>query len=338
MRIVVDLVHPADVNFYKNAIKLLIEKGEDVILVVRSRGILVSILEREIDLPINIIGKHYSSLFGKIFGAIKRDINLFYFFKKLDIDISTSFSPHPCRASRILGKPSIVFDDDYVYKLTFYLSKIFATRFVIPDSIPSYGKNIYKYHGFKELAYLHPQYYKSNKKILNKYELEKDKYIFVREIAGVSLDYKKSVMDLSKITKSLVKEGFKVILSLEDKSRKELFIDHCVILKEPIEDIYSLLKYSAFTISSGDTMAREASLLGTPSIYTGGRALPVDEDLIKNKCMFKVDELNNVEDIAKNIIKSNWKIKVQNIIKQKIENEWDDTTEIIINNLYACKK
>jgi len=338
MRIIVDLVHPADVNFYKNAIKIIQSRGDEIILTVRSRGILVSILERELNIPINIIGRHYPSLITKVFGTLKRDIDLLSFMINTKADISTSFSPHPCRASKLLGLPSIIFDDDYIYRLTFNLQKLFATRLIIPDLIPAYGHNIFKYSGFKELAYLHPKYFNGNINTLDEYGLKKQEYIFIREIAGVSLDYKNAVTDLVRITEELAREGLKIVLSLEDKSRKRLFCNDCIILEEPVGDIYSLLKYSALTISGGDTMAREATLLGTPSIYTGGRRLPVDEELIKDKCMYKVDVLEDVLRIAKNIIKNEDKNRISSLITNRIENDWEDTTEVILKHLYDFKQ
>ena len=35
--------------------------------------------------------------------------------------------------------------------------------------------------------------------------------------------------------------------------------------------MHTLLYYAKCVISSGDTVAREAALLGTPAIYIGGR-------------------------------------------------------------------
>lgn len=338
MRIAIDFVHPADVNFFKNAINLIIQNGDDVFLTVRSRGILVSILQKEIGMPINIIGNHQSSIIGKVVYTIIRDFNLLSFYKKNNIDISMGFSPHTCRASKVLGIPSVVFDDDYVYKLTFTLQKLFATRLIIPKSIPAFGKNIYKYNGFKELAYLHPLYYTSTHDILDEYGLKKNEYIFIREISGISLDYRNAVSDLRFVIKELINEGFKIVLSLEDKSRKDLFSENCIILEEPVGDIYSLLKYSALTISAGDTMAREATLLGTPSIYTGGRVLPVDSVLIENRCMYKIDELSNIVKTTRTIIRNDVKKDVGIIINHKIKHEWENTTEVILKHLYGFLK
>ena len=192
MKVIIDIDHPAAINFYKNAINILAEKGTEVEIAVRPRGNILSILQKELPgFHFEIIGKYYSSISGKIIGYIERELGLIHYLSKTNFDISTGFGSEICYASRILGKPSVIFEDDYEYKLTFYLSKFAATRFIMPDYIPASGRNIYKYRGLKELAYLHPKYFKPNKKILDQYKLKPNEYVFIREIANTSLNYRK---------------------------------------------------------------------------------------------------------------------------------------------------
>ena len=334
MNIVIDFVHPADVNFYKNAINILMKRKVEINLIVRPRGKLISILQKELPyINFKIIGKHYSNIYGKIFGLIKRDLGVIFYLNKIDFDVSTSLGFQICHASRILGKPSVVFEDDYEYKIPFYLAKFSATRHVMPECIPATGKNIYKYNGLKELAYLHPRYFKPNKKILEQYKLRPQEYVFIREIANTSLNYKGSSAKLHEITEHLEEMGFQIVVSLENKSLIERFKKNCIILEEPVEDIYSLLKFAALTISSGDTMARESCLVGTPTIYTGGRDMYVNKELIRKECMFKVDDIEKVPITIKYILENDLKRDVERIIEHAIMYEWDDTTEVIVENL-----
>jgi predicted glycosyltransferase len=120
---------------------------------------------------------------------------------------------------------------------------------------------------------------------------------------------------------------------LNNKSLIERFKKNCIILEEPVEDIYSLLKFAALTISSGDTMARESCLVGTPTIYTGGRDMYVNKELIRKECMFKVDDIEQVPITVKYILENDMKKHIERIIGHAIKHEWEDTTEIIIENL-----
>ena len=334
MKVIIDIDHPAAINFYKNAINILAEKGTEVEIAVRPRGNILSILQKELPgFHFEIIGKYYSSISGKIIGYIERELGLIHYLSKTNFDISTGFGSEICYASRILGKPSVIFEDDYEYKLTFYLSKFAATRFIMPDYIPASGRNIYKYRGLKELAYLHPKYFKPNKKILDQYKLKPNEYVFIREIANTSLNYRKISSRLYEIIRYLEEIGFQSIVSIEDESLIRRFKKNCIVLEEPVEDIYSLLSFAALTISSGDTMARESCLVGTPTIYTGGRNMSVNKELIKRKCMFKVDNMEELRNIIKYINENNLKDDVKEIVDYYIKYEWDDVTKIIVENL-----
>ena len=61
-----------------------------------------------------------------------------------------------------------------------------------------------------------------------------------------------------------------------------------VVEKRQIEDIHSLIYYSAGLVSSGDSMAREAALLGVPAYYLGIRY-----DMPANAAAAKVANLQN---------------------------------------------
>jgi predicted glycosyltransferase len=337
MKIIFDLHHPADINFFKNSIHLLLNKGINIELTVRTRGRLIKILQKELpDIPYMVIGKHHSGISMKLFGGFKRELELLFYLKKINYDVGIAFGPEICFVSKILGKPSIVFGDDYEYKLSFYLSKFAATCFSVPDCIPATGGNLYKFKGLKELAYLHPKYFKPNKKILDQYGLKSNEYVFLREIANTSLNYRNISSWLHTISEYLRKMNFQVLISLEDKSLINKFKD-CIVLEEPIEDIYSLLCFAALTISSGDTMARESCLVGTPTIYTGGRDMYVNNELIRKKCMFKIDNPLNVIPMIKYIVENDLKNKVIETINYNIKYEWEDVTEIIVDNILGLK-
>lgn len=334
MKIIVDVYHPADVNFYKNAINIFEKRGIEVELTVRPRGELISILQKELpNVHFKIIGKYYSTISGKIFGYIKRVLELVHYLSKINFDIGTGFGSQICYASRFLGKPSVAFQDEYEYKLPFYLSKIAATCYVIPEYIPINGKNVYKYRGLKELAYLHPKYFKPNKKILERYELEPNGYVFIRKVANTSLNYRGVIPKFHKIISYLKERGFQIVLSLEDKSLINKYKENCIILEEPVDDIYSLLSFAALTISSGDTMARESCLVGTPTIYTGGRIMSVNKELLEKGCMFKRDNFPEIQNTINYIIENDLKKHVKNIIADNIKYRWDDITEKIVESI-----
>lgn len=334
--VIIDILHYPHINFYKHAIETLAEKNINVHVILRPRGNLVNIFQKECpDVSFVLIGRHKKNLFGKMRDMIGRDVAFLFYLNKTKNNVGTAAgSINLSHASFFLRKPSIIFIDDVEYRLVNCLIRPFVTWFIVPQCIPARGKNLLKYNGFKELAYLHPNHFKQNKKALDQYNINPYEYVFIREVSSASLNYRKLEMGkLSKIVDYLKQMDLKIVLSIEDKSLINLFKDHCIILKEPVEDIHSLLHFAALTISSGDSMVRESCLVGTPAIYTGGRDMAINNELIKMSCMFKVEDENYLEETIKYLIENDIKKEVKTKIKYAIEHEWVDTTQVILDVL-----
>jgi|GEM_PF-1177503 len=337
MKLIVDMWHPAGVNFYKNAIRIL---GNEYccnpeFLVLR-RGRLIQILQKECpDVPFTVIGQHKTSMLSKILDLARRDLRVLYHLRHREFSVATcigglSISP----VAWLLRKPSVIFEDDIDPRAGFWLYRHFSTRVVLPSHIPVNGRNIFKYSGFKELAYLHPNYFEPQKESLKRYGLENCDFVFIREVSSSSLNYRDLVMgQLSKICPYLKALGFKIVLSLEEKSLREQFEEECIILEEPVEDIFSLLHFATLTISSGDTMARESCMLGTPVIYTGGREMAINKELERKGCFFKVEGESQILGVIMKIIEDGIKKQTIEAITYAIQYEWEDTTKVIVDNL-----
>lgn len=321
----------ADVNFYRNAVNILRKNGHEIVISVMGRGNLPKFAKSELG-KATVIGKHHKgNFFGKLYFNIKRVILLRRFINKTRPDIVTSFSYYPAAASFGKKISSVIFHDDAEYKMQFSLCRIFAKNFVIPSFIHIKGKNVKKYHSYKEWAYLNPKYFKPNKSALKKFNLVKNKYIFIRDVASVSLNYKKrNYIGYSKIIPILSKKGLKAVVSLEDKSRKNEF-RNCIILKEPVKDFYSLLYHSLASISSGDTMAREAALLGIPAYYIGKRVMEVNKELIDKGLIKSIDTEESLIKELKILSKATKENSIKRI--KAYSKKLDDTTDVIVREI-----
>jgi predicted glycosyltransferase len=199
--VVIDILHYPHVNFYKHAIEALREKNIGVQVILRPRGNLQTIFEKECpDVPFVLIGQHRKTIFGKMFDMVERDIAFLRYLSKIKFDAGTGFgSINIAHTTRFFRKPSILFGDDIECKSGHYLGHCLATRDVRPKCVPANGKNLLKYSGFKELAYLHPNHFTPDKKALELYNLNPYNYIFIREVSSASLNYRKLEMgNLSK--------------------------------------------------------------------------------------------------------------------------------------------
>ncbi|NVO08495.1 MAG: DUF354 domain-containing protein [Bacteroidales bacterium] len=334
MNILFDLLHPADVNLFKNAIYNLSKEGYKVYLTYRQRGVLDLIAKSELpEFDIVSLGVHRKSLFGKIFSIIQREVLAFRFLRKNKIKLVACQGLTCGVACKLLGVKILHYDDDSEYRITFLLGKWFSDIDVMPDFMPVNGKNFLKYKGFKELAYLHPDYFTPNEEILADYGLQANGYVFIREISNVSVNYLNRQGLLPEIVKYLKEKNIKILLSIENKELVNDFKESCIILKEPIKHLYSLIYHSRFVISSGDTMAREACLLGNPCIYTGGRIMQANKKFTDIGVMLKIEGVEQVYKTIDMIMDTSIKQRAREKMVELIRNEFEDTNTIIINQI-----
>jgi len=333
--IVFDIVHPADVNFYKNAIAILRKKGTTIEILMRERGNLGSILEAELGVSPVIIGKHHAGLGQKLIHIPIRDHRLARHLRTMDVDVVTGFGNfYIAQAAKLLGKPSVLFYDDIEYRLLYRLSRFSSTRFLIPSSIPDSGRNITSFNGFKELAYLHPRYFTPDRSVLSHLGLRSGGYVFVRDVGKGSLNYAHHVSRVRELIGSLRERELEVVLSIENKELlKGIGREGITVLEEPVGDIHSLMAHASFLVSSGDTMAREACLLGTPSIYTGGRKMAVNAEFLERGFMYHCDSMAEVIGTIDTIYRDDVKERMREELRELIATSWCDVTELIVEAL-----
>jgi hypothetical protein len=58
--------------------------------------------------------------------------------------------------------------------------------------------------------------------------------------------------------------------------------------------------------------------------------MAINNELIKKSCMFKVEDEKSIKETMGYIISNNIKKEVESRIKQAIEHEWVDTTQVIL--------
>ncbi|MBI5403527.1 MAG: DUF354 domain-containing protein [Ignavibacteriae bacterium] len=341
MRILITISHPSHANFFKESAKLLREKGHEIFISALERGRLIQIVNKEFGgFEKFIAGKHKGNRFSIILNVnILRFIKLLKFSLLNRIDLGLSVGSFTLGgALKILSTPNIQFDDDPERKMNIFFEKLTASKIYFPPVIRPAGK-IKVFNALKEWSHLSPKYYKPDKKYLDEFNLEPFKYIFVRDISTGSLNYMNQNPDIIlKFSRNLPKE-FKVVLSLEDKTNFRKYPDDWIIINEPVADIYSLLYFSRLVISSGDSMAREAAMLGVPGIYCGIRKMKANEILMNKGLLFHSnsgDEVKLINDILKNSLILNNREK----IRQELMDQWDDVTGLILDiaEIYNMKK
>ena len=327
MHILIDILHPAHLMFYKRTISELKHRHKLTVLL-RPRGDLIEFARRELDVPIRVAGRHFRTRLGKILGAIHRVIYLLVEGYRNPYDVITSHGGcYAAIAAKLSGRRSVIFYDTYEYRLEFCLCQWFASTFVIPSSLKVHGKNIKTFNGYKELAYLYN--FVPSESILEEYKVEKKKYVLIRHIAHISLDCWRHTHEaiLQRAVKYLHERNYTIVASIEQNADTiPLLSSSARVIRKPTSEMHSLIYHSCCTISSGGTVAQEAALLGTPAIYIGDLQLRVQRELIRTgllKCLSRGDIIPTLLDC----------LQKQHLPFPYKKYGWEDTTKVIIRHL-----
>jgi len=279
MNIWIDLGHTPQYNFYKKFIIRLIEDGHFVYVTVLNRGRLASIVKYELqgfdNVEISVIGTHKMNKFSAIIEAnFLRLVKLFLWIRGKKIDVVFSNGYLPALVGYYKNIPRYTFDDDpqtfdYKPKLKYSTQSSYCI-YEVPQGMLLSPK-VVVLSVLKEWAYLAPNYFTPNEQILKTYGVIPKQYIFLREVSVGTVNYAAQASGAILNIAHLIPKDKQVLFSLEDKSKRHLYPKEWQLLQEPIEDIHSLIYYSAGLVSSGDSMAREAALLGVASYYLGIR-------------------------------------------------------------------
>lgn len=268
MRIIIDISHPAHVHLFRSFAKRMIVKNHEVLFTTREKDCTIELLNYY-QFDYICFGKNYKRFLGKLWG-------LFHFSALLikaagtfkpDIFISHS-SVYASIASFFTRKPHISLDDTGNYE-QLVVVKLFSKVILTPDTYhKQLGKKQIRFNSFHELAYLHPDDFIPDPRVLNNIGLkEGEPFVILRFVSweashdmynkGLSLDDKEKLIEL-------LEGKIKIFISSES-DLPEKFAKYT--LTAPLQEIHDLLYYASLYIGEGATMASESALLGTPAIY-----------------------------------------------------------------------
>lgn len=327
MKVLFDIVHPADVNVFSYVINRLISQGHNVTCSVLNRGRLPQIVKKEFPKTnIVILGKHQRGVVRKFLGIVFRELSFLRFYINNKFDVVVGFGFYAGVLAWIRGAKSINMHDDKEYKGMFLTSKFFCNKFI--SFVPTSGKKVVLVNGFKELAYLSSKYVSFDDSVLKKLNLKPKKYVYVREIANISYNYADSKrIDYTKTFDWLRNQGFTILLDAEG----EHSYDHV----QKISGVFSLPEHNsiknnaALIITSGDTVLREGALMGIPTIYTSDRVMKINESLLNNDLFSIAKTSDDLLSLSSSLIGKKKSSKFSKFI-----NSCDDSNKILYEEIF----
>jgi hypothetical protein len=269
MRILFFFSHPAQFHFSKLAIEELKMKSHRVDIIAKTKDVLTQLIDETGWEYYNIQSKERGrSRLSIFFSLLKRDIKLFFycFNKKYNLLIGTDASL--AHVGFILRIPIVtILEDDYnvirtLANLTFPFTSYILTPYVC--RVGKWNNKKIGYDGYMKLAYLHPLRFSPDSSQLNNLT---DSPFFLIRLSGLRAHHDFGIKGISETTleriiEKLILKGRVYISSekpLPDKFQK-------FILKTTVSQIHHLLYYTELLICDSQSMAVEASILGTPSV------------------------------------------------------------------------
>ncbi|RLB94097.1 MAG: hypothetical protein DRH50_06880 [Deltaproteobacteria bacterium] len=289
MRIWIDLTNSPHVNFFEHMIREL-QREHEILLTCRPLANTIDLLEL-CGFSYHVVGKHYGqNKIKKIAGFIVRVLQLYWFLRNKDIDVSISHSSfYSPLVSRLLGIRCIYLNDNE-YAGGNKISFIFADKIMIPEFLDvekvkkqwaKEGK-IIRYPGVKEGVYLwsyKPTISNSN----NSGNGKSKKTIFIRPEPWTAQYYKGERNFIDELLIG-IKNKYKIILlprgKVQEKHYRQAKFSGIVVPEKSIS-LADIMSNCDLFIGAGGTMTREAAVLGIPtiSIYQD-ELLDVDKYLI----------------------------------------------------------
>jgi uncharacterized protein len=269
MNILIDLSHPAHVHLFRNAIKHWVNHCHNVVITIRDKDITADLLKLY-GYPFTVASKKREGLLGLTVEMIEHDRAVYQAARRNKSKILMGTSVAVSHVARLVGGKAVVFneDDEEVAKVFTRLAYPLAHYIVTPDCLPEdHGKKHITYSSYQKLAYLHPNVFSPDPKILNQLGVETgEPYFIIRLVSlraahdigeqGIDLEMQRRLINL------LAPRG-KVFITNEKPLPSE-FDPYQLPLS--LDNVHHAIAFSTLFIGDSQSMAVEAAVMGVPSI------------------------------------------------------------------------
>jgi predicted glycosyltransferase len=281
MRILIDILHPAHVHFFRYFRDEMLDRGHEVLVTAREKDVAVDLLTGyAISHEVLSVQKAGVGLAGELVARTGRLIRIAR--REKPTVLTGIMGPSIALAGRLLRIPSVVFYDTEFATRTNRFVYPLASYVCTPDSYaaPVNGNHII-YPGYHELAYLHPARFTPDPDRLASFDLKPgESYSLVRFVSweashdsgeiALTPDQKRQIVgELEAKGRVLISSEGLLPVDLKDRA-----------LVGPVSDVHHLLAYPRVVVGESATMSSEAAVLGTPAVFiaTTGRGYTDDQE------------------------------------------------------------
>ena len=338
MRILIDILHPAHVHFFRNFHAEMTDRGHQLRITARDKDRSVELLQA-FGLPYQQISRQKSGA-GLAVEMAGRTARLMKIMRSFRPDVTTGImGPSIALAGAVRRVPAVVFYDTEFAVQTNRIVYPLAHSVCTPDSyqgkVP--GRHS-QYAGYHELAYLHPNRFQPDPAVLGDFGIRPgEPYSIVRFVSWQAVHDRKerglSPKQKLHLIEVLERRG-RVLISSESPLE-----GHLADLAVPgrVEQIHHLIAHARLVVGESATMSSEAAVLGVPAVFiaTTGRGYTDDEErrygLVRHFTEDQYDmALSAIEEILAEPA-ATWQKAFQRLLEEKI-----DVTAWMIDYFETC--
>ena len=331
MNILIDINHPAHVHLYRNAYKMLVEKGHEVLVVVKEIPSAMKLLDLY-GIPYVNIGKKDDGIMKKGMDQLVYDKRLLKIVREHHTDIGLGSSINIPHVSRLNRMKSIILDDDddEAEPLFVKFGHPFADTILTPSAIKRKSSKAVYVGTYHEMAYLHPNWFAPDPTVLRDAGVEEGEPYFILRFNAFKAHHDIGAEGLSIENKRRLVERLqalgKVFITTERNIDDEFKPYQLTVSPDKA---HSLMYYATMFVGDSQTMTSEAAVLGTPAVKCNSFAgrLSVPNELERqyglcysflpehHKAFFaKIEELLSMPDL-----KGEWQLRRQRMLADKID-------------------
>ena len=260
---------PAHVHLYKHAVATLDERGHDLLILARDYGCTRELLDYH-DLPYRLYGRLATEKRSLLYQLPRHYLSIIRQTRRYSPDRIFGMGAYAAHAGALSRTPVTLILDSEPTSLDHAVSRPFADAILTPDAFgKDLGPNHYRFRGFKECAYLHPDVFTPREDIREQLGVgPNEKYVICRFNAfGSHHDVSHSGIGPAERRRLIERLADDATVFVSDESGNMNFGDidarpfdlHPGLLHDALSEAHLL-------VADTQTMVTEAALLGTPAI------------------------------------------------------------------------
>jgi predicted glycosyltransferase len=280
MRFLIEILHPAHVHFFRPFVEVMAARGHEFLILSRDKDVTVELLDAH-RIPHTVLSRQSSGKLRLLAELLLRVWRGFRLGRRFKPDYAIGLmGPTVTIVGRLLGARTVVFYDNETTALLNGLVARACDAWWSPRGYRlDHGGKHYRYDGYHELAYLHPERFTPDPEVVRRAGLDPDApYFVVRFVAWEAIhdvnEFGFSLQDKYEIVQRL--ESYGRVLITSERPLPPDFEPYRLNL--PPAEVHHVLAFATLLVGESSTMASEAACLGTKALFVSRSGRGVNDE------------------------------------------------------------